>query len=153
MFFPGFIHYIYCFPLLKGTTCSNVGRVLCVVLLIIVFIAFVFMIVAFIIILKDYVDIEDDFEGKFRRNKDWCVVIFPVILTIISLIIMALIGNYLYRYSSDRLSSYPRELIKKLKAVFRMFHNQEYSQIMLKAFRLIFNNVQLILIINKNKIE
>ena len=66
---------------------------------------------------------------------------------------MALIGNYLYRYSSDRLSSYPRELIKKLKAVFRMFHNQEYSQIMLKAFRLIFNNVQLILIINKNKIE
>ena len=66
---------------------------------------------------------------------------------------MALIGNYLYRYFSDRLSSYPRELIKKLKAVFRMFHNQEYSQIMLKAFRLIFNNVQLILIINKNKIE
>ena len=66
---------------------------------------------------------------------------------------MALIGNYLYRYSSDRLSSYPRELIKKLKAVFLMFHNQEYSQIMLKAFRLIFNNVQLILIINKNKIE
>ena len=66
---------------------------------------------------------------------------------------MALIGNYLYRYFSDRLSSYPRELIKKLKAVFRMFHNQEYSQIMIKAFRLIFNNVQLILIINKNKIE
>ena len=93
------------------------------------------MIVAFIIILKDYVDIEDDFEGKFRRNKDWCVVIFPVILTIISLIIMALIGNYLYRYFSDRLSSYPRKLIKKLKAVFLMFHNQEYSQIMLKAFR------------------
>ena len=42
-------------------------------------------------------DIEKDFEGKFWGNKDWCVVIFPVILAIISLIIMALIGNYLYR--------------------------------------------------------
>ena len=104
------------FHFLKGTTCSNVGRVLSVVLLIIVFIAFVFMIIAFIIILKDYVDIEKDFEGKFWGNKDWCVVIFPVILTIISLIIMALIGNYLYRYFADRLSSYPRELAQKTES-------------------------------------
>ena len=98
---------------LKGITCSKIGRVLCVVLLILIFIALVFMIIAFIITLKDYVDLEKDVDGKFWGNKDWCVVIFPIIITIICLIIMAKCANYLYKCFVDRISTYPKELNQK----------------------------------------
>ena len=98
---------------LKGITCGKIGRVLCVVLLILIFIAFVFMIIAFIITLKDYVDLEKDVDEKFWGNKDWCAVIFPVIITIICLIIMAICTNYLYKCFVDRISTYPTELNQK----------------------------------------
>ena len=63
--------------------------------------------------MKDYVDIEKDVDEKLWGNRDWNVVIFPVIITIICLIIMVKCANYLYKYFVDRISTYSTELKQK----------------------------------------
>ena len=86
---------------IRNITCAKIGRVLSVIVLLLCFVAFVFMLIGWIIVLKDYVKIEKDSSGKFWSNAHWAAATLPAFITIIFLWIIAKSANYLYRAFTD----------------------------------------------------
>ena len=88
-------------------TINNVGRIFCLVILIMCFVAFIFLLVAFIILIVDYADVEKDIPGQFFPSHEWAAVFVPSILGLICLVIMALAANILYKVFYDNVMATP----------------------------------------------
>ena len=113
-------------------TMMNLGRLICLLVLVFTGIAFIFLLIAWIILLVDYsklhsflkdlrngevADDEDpddydwaeplddiDIEAKIIGHE-WAAVIVPGIIGLIALIIIALVLNYLYKVFKDNFDS------------------------------------------------
>ena len=110
----------------------NVGRYICLFILALTGIAFIFLLIAWIILLVDYsklrsflkdirnneVDADEDPEDYYWAEKlddidieakiighEWAAVIVPGIIGLIALIIIALVLNYLYKVFKDNFDS------------------------------------------------
>ena len=88
-------------------TINNVGRIFCLVILIMCFVAFIFLLVAFIILIVDYADVEKEISGQFFPSHEWAAVFVPSILGLICLVIMALAANILYKVFYDNVMATP----------------------------------------------
>ena len=92
----------------KKMTFNHVGKLLCLIILVSCGIAFIFILIAFIIDLKDYDDANDEYKEVYGkslwRSKDWAVAIVPALIALICLVIMALCANYLFRVFKDIIS-------------------------------------------------
>ena len=88
-------------------TINNVGRIFCLVILIMCFVAFIFLLVAFIILIVDYADVEKEIPGQFFPSHEWAAVFVPSILGLICLVIMALAANKLYKEFYDNVMATP----------------------------------------------
>ena len=88
-------------------TINNVGRIFCLVILIMCFVAFIFLLVAFIILIVDYADVEKEIPGQFFPSHEWAAVFVPSILGLICLVIMALAANILYKVFYDNVMATP----------------------------------------------
>jgi hypothetical protein len=88
-------------------TINNVGRIFCLVILIMCFVAFIFLLVAFIILIVDYADVEKEIPGQFFPSHEWAAVFVPSILGLICLVIMALAANILYKVFYDYVMATP----------------------------------------------
>ena len=88
-------------------TINNIGRIFCLVILIMCFVAFIFLLVAFIILIVDYADVEKEIPGQFFPSHEWAAVFVPSILGLICLVIMALAANILYKVFYDNAMATP----------------------------------------------
>ena len=88
-------------------TFNNVGKIICLVILIMCAIAIIFLFVAFIILIVDYADLENDFPGQQIPSHDWAAVFVPSLIGLICLVIMALAANILYKVFNDKLIGTP----------------------------------------------
>ena len=102
-------------------TIMNLGRIICLVIICMCGVAFIFMLVAFIILIVDYAkfrsflkdplekdpsdyewgdDLSTDFndeDGPSIKDHEWAAVFVPSLITLICLVIMALVVNILYK--------------------------------------------------------
>ena len=88
-------------------TVNNIGRIFCFVILILSAIALIFMFVAFIILIVDYVKEEKDWPGKLFSGHEWAAVFLPSIIALGCLVVIALVANVLYKIFYDRILSTP----------------------------------------------
>ena len=84
-------------------TFYSIGKIICLIILIISILAFVFMLTAFIILIVDYADIEKDIPGQYFPSHEWAAVFVPSILALVGLIFMILVANILYIIFRDKL--------------------------------------------------
>lgn len=87
---------------------NSIGKILCLVIIACCLIAFILFLIAGICILKNYSDIEDDYETLLGYDydipgHDWCAAIIPTILALISSIVIALCANILYKIFNDNI--------------------------------------------------
>ena len=117
VFFIGFVLVILCLiisALFLILLCLNknpnyqsfvkIGKILCLVYLILCFLAFVFLLASFIGGLKDYHDNRDKFFLWINvglSSKDWAEVAVPHVFALVCLIVMAVCANYLYKVFGD----------------------------------------------------
>ena len=115
-------------------TMMNLGKIICLLILVFTGIAFIFLLIAWIILLVDYsklhsflkdlrngevADDEDpddydwaeplddiDIEAKIIGHE-WAAVIVPGIIGLIALIVIVLVANYLYKVFKDNFNSAP----------------------------------------------
>ena len=86
----------------KGAKRTNsFGKILCLLIPGLSFLASIFLIIGFIIELVEHVKMEDDIPGKFYSTREWASLIVPLILGYIGFIIMVLCANALYRKFGD----------------------------------------------------
>ena len=114
-------------------TMMNLGKIICLLILCFTGIAFIFLLIAWIILLVDYSklnsflkdirngeydeDLEQDYswatplddietEAKIVGHE-WGAVIVPGIIGLLALIVIALVANYLYKVFKDNFNSAP----------------------------------------------
>ena len=112
-------------------TIYNLGRIICLVILCMCGVAFIFLLVAFIILIVDYAKLSsylkdlrnnaDDIDrnynplwaadsvnlaGKIKGHK-WGAVFVPSIIGLIALVVMAFVANVLYKFFTDQMNSTP----------------------------------------------
>ena len=86
----------------KGARSKNsFGKILCLLIPGLSFLASIFLIIGFIIEFVEHVKLEEDIPGKFYSTREWASLIVPLILGIIGFIIMVLCANVLYRKFGD----------------------------------------------------
>ena len=105
-------------------TIMNLGRIICLVILCMCGVAFIFMLVAFIIQIVDYAklrsflkdldedpmdyawanhisaDVNDDGTASIKSHE-WAAIFVPSLITLICLVVMALVANILYKVFYD----------------------------------------------------
>ena len=91
-------------------TFYSIGKIICLIIFIICIIAFILMLTAFIILIADYTDVENDIPGQYFPSHEWTAVFLPSILALISLVIMILVANILYKIFNDNLLSNPNSV-------------------------------------------
>jgi hypothetical protein len=89
-------------------TFNNIGKILCLVIIVCCLLAFIIFLIAEILIIKNYADIEDNLEKYLGFDydipkHDWCAAIIPGILALISSIIIVLCANILYKIFNDNI--------------------------------------------------
>ena len=65
------------------------------------FVAFIFLLVAFIILIVDYAKMEKDIPGQFFPNHEWAAVFVPSIIALVCLVFMILAANIFCRGSDS----------------------------------------------------
>ena len=109
----GFIIIILCFIIFiilliflnlrnNNRLISNAGRIICIVAIILSIISFILLLVVSIQILYDYAKSDVSLSAH-----EWIASIIPSLISLISLIVMALIANVLYKVFSDNYNSTP----------------------------------------------
>ena len=78
----------------------NIGKIICLAIIGACALAFIFYLVDFIILCKDYADFS--VSGRY-----WAAAIIPSLLAFAAIIVMALIANRLVKEFSDRMNSAP----------------------------------------------
>lgn len=85
-------------------TFNNIGKILCLIIIGLSILAFIFLLIAEILILVDYSDIEKAWPiGRFFPSHDWAAAILPGILGLIASIIVPLCANVLYKMFNDNI--------------------------------------------------
>ena len=110
-FFLTLIGLIFVILLLNIRTGQNyfintniIGKILCGIIIVLCILAFIFLLIAEILILKDYNDIEDILgPGRDIPILDWLRAILPGILGLITLVITTLCVNVLYKKFNDNI--------------------------------------------------
>ena len=83
---------------------NNFGKNLCLIILVLCFISFVFLLAHWLVELVDYADLEKDLgSGRQIPRHDWAAVFVPDFVSFIALIFMALAANILYKVFKERL--------------------------------------------------
>ena len=110
-------------------TINNLGRIFCLVILCMCGVAFIFLLIAFIILIVDYSKLNSalkdirngkyvNYDGEWAINSidlktfkikghKWGAVFVPSIFGLIALVIMAFVANVLYKFFTDRMNSTP----------------------------------------------
>ena len=110
-FFLSLIGLIFVIVLLNVRTDQNyiitiniIGKIICGIIITLCILSFIFLLIAEILILKDYNDIEDILgPGRDIPILDWLRVILPGILGLITLVITTLCVNVLYKKFNDNI--------------------------------------------------
>ena len=85
-------------------TFNNIGKILCLITIWLCALAFIFLLIAEILILVDYSDIEEAFgPGRNIPSHDRAAAILPGILGLISSVIVSLCANILYKMFNDNI--------------------------------------------------
>ena len=81
---------------------NNLGRTICLVIIMICVLAFIFMLISWIILIVYYAGSDEAFP-----SNDWAAIFVPSLITLIVLPLMALVANYLYKEFTDRMNLNP----------------------------------------------
>ena len=81
---------------------NNLGRTICLVIIMICVLAFIFMLISWIILIVYYAD-----SDKTNPSHEWAAVFVPSLINLIVLPLMALVANYLYKEFTDRMNLNP----------------------------------------------
>ena len=85
-------------------TCNNIGRIFCLIIVILAILAFIFLLIDEILLIVDYAKIESDLgKGRNIPSHDWAACILPGIIGLIASVIIALCANILYRIFYDNI--------------------------------------------------
>ena len=88
-------------------TFNNYGTIFCLAILVMCAISLIFLFIAFIILIVDYADLENDASGQQIPSNEWAAVFLPSLLGLICLVIMALEANILFKVLNDKLTGTP----------------------------------------------
>ena len=88
-------------------TFNNYGKIFCLAILVMCAISLIFLFIAFIILIVDYADLENDASGQQIPSHEWTAVFLPSLLGLICLVIMALAANILFKVFNDKLTGTP----------------------------------------------
>ena len=88
-------------------TFNNYGKIFCLAILVMCAISLIFLFIAFIILIVDYADLENDASGQQIPSHEWAAVFLPSLLGLICLVIMALAANILFKVFNDKLTGTP----------------------------------------------
>ena len=91
-------------------TIYNIGRFLCLLIIVFCALAPELLVIGFVIDLLEYIKLEKDNPGKFWSNRDWAVLFIPAIFTFVAFIIMTLCANVLFKRFEDRFNLIPLKL-------------------------------------------
>ena len=90
---------------------NNLGRIICLVIIMICVLAFIFMLISWIILIVNYADLRKDLKDigsdETIPSHDWAAVFVPSLITLLALPIMALAANYLYKVFTDKMNTTP----------------------------------------------
>ena len=90
---------------------NNLGRTICLVIIMICVLAFIFMLISWIILIVNYADLRNDLKDigsdETIPSHEWAAVFVPSLITLIVLPLMALVANYLYKEFTDRMNLNP----------------------------------------------
>ena len=90
---------------------NNLGRIICLVIIMICVLAFIFMLISWIMLIVYYADLRKDLKDSGSDetipSHDWAAVFVPSLITLIVLPLMALVANYLYKEFTDRMNLNP----------------------------------------------
>ena len=90
---------------------NNLGRTICLVIIMICVLAFIFMLISWIILIVNYADLRKDLKDigsdETIPSHEWAAVFVPSLITLIVLPLMALVANYLYKEFTDRMNLNP----------------------------------------------
>ena len=81
---------------------NNLGRTICLVIIMICVLAFIFMLISWIMLIVYYAD-----PDKTNPSHEWAAVFVPSLITLLALPIMALAANYLYKVFTDKMNTTP----------------------------------------------
>ena len=85
-------------------TIYKVGKIICLLIIGLCILAFIFLLIAEILILIDYNDIKDFLgPGRSIPSHDWAAAILPGILGLIASVIVSLCANVLYKIFNDNI--------------------------------------------------
>ena len=84
---------------------NNLGRTICLVIIMICVLAFIFMLISWIILIVYYAG--SDETNPSHDSHEWAAVFVPSLITLIVLPLMALVANYLYKEFTDRMNLNP----------------------------------------------
>ena len=89
------------------------GRIICIAIIIMSFIAFVFLIISWIYII-DYYNYSNQY-GRIYENiipiHEWAALFIPFTITLLLLPVMALAANFLYNEFKDKIKQNPTPII------------------------------------------
>ena len=88
-------------------TFNTFGKIFSLAILFMCAIGFIFLFIAFIILIVDYADEEKNIPGQYFPSHEWAAVFLPSLLSLICLIIMALAANILFKVFNDKLTGTP----------------------------------------------
>ena len=90
---------------------NNLGRIICLVIIMICVLAFIFMLISWIMLIVYYADLRKDLKDigsdETIPSHDWAAVFVPSLITLIVLPLMALVANYLYKEFTNRMNLNP----------------------------------------------
>ena len=98
------------FLLVKNVAFGLIGKIICLVILGLCALSFIFLIIAWAINLDLYRDLDkldDDDEFDLLGGRDWACIILPEIIAFIVLVLDALCANYLYKFFRDNVPTVP----------------------------------------------
>ena len=85
----------------KNLTINNIGKMLCLLIIVLCAVGFILLLIGYIFELKDYADIEKHEKERIFPDHDWTAAILPGLLAFINSIITSLCANVLYKIFND----------------------------------------------------
>ena len=99
------------FLLVKNVAFGVIGKIICLVILGLCALSFIFLIIAWAINLDLYRDLgklDDNYENiDLLGGRDWACIILPEIIAFIVFVLDALCANYLYKFFRDNVPTVP----------------------------------------------
>ena len=107
------IFFIMIFVFLNLNKSGNInffyylGKIFCLIIIILSFISFMFILTSFIILLIDYTERESSRAGKYFPTHEWLAIFFSCLFGLICTAIMIFVANILYRVFEESMIAEP----------------------------------------------